>query len=959
MTVPIVCLVVFWGFANYLTLGDGLRLYNQGTLINKLTVPVDNIVRAVQAERRASVVYLAAPSAQNQESLAAARKVVDRDIAEYRKDLSDSSVRSVATDRMMGLARDELTRLDGLRKLRDDVDGRSISTPTLMSSMTDMLDGVNLLYSQVTNFPDEETAAEGRSLAMLSHARELRSREDAVLAGALATGKFSGESYRMFVQAVGVQQYQYHEAYAALTPEDQKLYDAFVAKAPFPELAAMERSAIDKGRPGHAVPVNETQWAQANATALSSQYTFEQHLNAVLSDHAKAPSYLIFLRLGLAGLLGLIVIVISVLVARRVSRSLIKQLRALRDSARDLAWVRLPAVVQRLSSGQSVDVDREVPSLPAGKDEIGQVSEAFNEVGRTAVRAANEQAELRSGVANVFLNIARRSQTLLQRQIGHLDVMERKAAEPEALEDLFRIDHLATRMRRNAENLVILGGGQPGRVWHEPMPLLDVLRSAASEVEQYERVRVLPFPPMMLAGSVISDVVHLTAELIDNATAFSPPHTKVNVTGQAVPKGFAVEIEDRGLGMKPEDVAAANRWLATPPEFDVLALSENARLGMFVVARIAARHGIRVHLRPSPYGGTTAIILLPSELVAEAGAVDELSARDADRTAVGEADDEALVPADVSPVRGPVLVSAGVRDGDESEAAVAEPTRLPVRSGGMHRAPSELEESAGPDESPAPADPAIAARTDEQSTRPEGPTPRYEEPPVRHEDPVTRYEESTVRHEEPATSGWPTLTYPSGDGEPAGLTPRAVPPAMSAIDSPTVETRIIDARRVVAPPAEPPRAEPPRPEPPRADPPRVEPPRPSPRPDSAPPSPRPRTEPVAAESTAEAPAASPESDPVEGGTHLGLPKRVRQANLAPGLRNGPPRPGPNGPQTPSAPQRSPEEIRKMMSSYQRGTTRGRLPDAPPDGEKGDEAPTLGTPPQAQNLTTVESGREDG
>ncbi|HEY3504001.1 MAG TPA: nitrate- and nitrite sensing domain-containing protein [Actinocatenispora sp.] len=950
MTVPIVCLVVFWGFANYLTLGDGLRLYNQGTLIDKLTVPVDDTVKAVQAERRASMVYLAAPSAANHDAVVAARRVVDRDIAAYRSDLNDSSVQSVATDRMMALARDELTKLDGLKKLRGQVDGRSISPSGLMSSVADLLDGVNLLYSQVTNFPDEATGAEARSLTMLSHARELRSREDAILAGALARGKFTDETYRLFVQAVGVQQFQYHEAYNALTDQDRKSYDAFVAKAPFPELAAMERAAIDRGRAGQAVPVNEAQWTQANATALSKQYDFEHHLNTVLAEHAKTPSYLIFLRLGLAGLLGLIAIVISVLVARRVSSSLIKQLRALRDSARDLAWVRLPAVVQRLSAGQSVDVDGEVPSLPAGKDEIGQVSEAFNEVGRTAVRAANEQAELRAGVANVFLNIARRSQTLLHRQIGHLDVMERKAAEPEALDDLFRIDHLATRMRRNAENLVILGGGQPGRVWHEPMPLLDVLRSAASEVEQYERVRVLPFPSMMLAGSVISDVVHLAAELIDNATAFSPPHTKVNVTGQAVPKGFAIEIEDRGLGMKSEDVAAANRWLATPPEFDVLALSDNARLGMFVVARIAARHGIRVHLRPSPYGGTTAIILLPSELVADAGAVDELSARDADRTAADAHHrlvDESLLPADLEPVRGPALVKSAARSAADT-GELTKPTPLPVRpgGGGMHRAPTD-DESGVPVEpleseesavAPAPAEPVElpAAREPGQ--------PAAREPELS----PARTGESAAAGEEPSAeelSGWPTLSYPSA-GDAAGRLARRVPPPRveAAVDSPTVETRIIEARPVGAPRS----TEAPRPEPPRPDRTRPEPPPAAPEPVVP--------EPARAEARAESSAPTPSK--VDGGTHLGLPKRVRQANLAPGLRNGPPRPGPNGPETPSAPQRTPDEIRKMMSSYQRGTTRGREPGAQPRPDGG-EAPTLGTPPEKQSLTTVESGREDG
>ncbi len=933
IAVPTVCLVFFWGFANYLTFGAGLRLYNQGALVDQVAVPAENVLSAIQDERLASMVYLAAPGKENDATLAAARGTVDRKVETYRKDLAADSVQSAASDEALQLARGESGKLDKLSKLRSQVDARTISGASFMSAVADMTDDLMQLRGEVTRFPDDATSAEARSLQRLARARELRSREDAVLAAALATGHFTTGSYQLFVQAVAVQRYGYHQAYAALTAQDKHEYDNLMAQAPFPELAEMERAALDS-RVGKPMRVNSVQWQQDNSTGLNRLSHFGQHLDDVLAAHTKSPSNWIFVRLIAVLLLGVIAVIASILVARRAARALVRQLRGLRDAARDLAWVRLPAVVDRLTSGERVDVDGEVPALPAGRDEIGQLSESFNEVGRTAVRSATEQAALRAGIANVFLNIARRSQTLLHRQISHLDVMERKAAEPEALEDLFRIDHLATRMRRNAENLVILGGGQPGRKWHRPIPLIDVLRSASSEVEQYDRVRVLPFPEMMLAGSVVSDVVHLAAELIDNAAAFSPPHTRVQVTGQSVAKGFAVEIEDRGLGMSKDDLSAANSWLAKPPEFDVLALSDNARLGMFVVARIAARHGIKVHLRGSPYGGTTAIILLPHELIAEAGQTEELSARDtaradAEGTAVDEIAADGGGPVE-QPARTPVLVPAGARDAAASESwpklSALPGRRDPDESGPVPPRPRQID----PDGSEA-AVPPRPRRMDPSELGAAAPQPR-------------RMERDELEAAAPPRSRTGQHRAP-GDRRPAPGPNRGTEPRRGAES--TAELRLD---------------------------------RPS--PTAAPSSGGPAGSSSAASAASPTDAASPTgaagvagsdiatsagagagsggpaaSRPADGDTHLGLPKRVRQANLAPGLRAAPPEQAPV-PEAP-LPQRSPEEIRRMMSSYQRGTVRGRESDAGPEDSAGGGS-TLGAPPQATtNLTAVEAGREDG
>jgi len=240
------------------------------------------------------------------------------------------------------------------------------------------------------------------------------------------------------------------------------------------------------------------------------------------------------------------------------------------------------------------------------------VGHAFEAVQRTAVRAAVDEATLRRGISEVFLNIARRSQALLHRQLTLLDRMERRTTSPQELEDLFKLDHMATRMRRHAEALVILAGSAPGRGWRHPVPIVDVVRGATSEIEDYVRVSLDRLPDMRVAGRSVGDLIHLLAELLENATSFAPPHTQVRVHAEMVSGGLALQIEDRGLGMSEQELAEANQRLADPPLFDP---AHSARLGLLVVAKLAARQGITVRLRTSPYGGVTAVVLVPADLV--------------------------------------------------------------------------------------------------------------------------------------------------------------------------------------------------------------------------------------------------------------------------------------------------------------------------------------------------------
>jgi signal transduction histidine kinase len=315
---------------------------------------------------------------------------------------------------------------------------------------------------------------------------------------------------------------------------------------------------------------------------------------------------------GAAVLLGLAAVAASLVISVRIGRGLVVELVSLRNGALEIARRKLPEAMRRLRAGEEIDIRAEAPPGPAAEDETGQVAEALATVHRAALRAAVERAELASGISGVFVNLARRSQILVHRQLSLLDSMERRSDDPNELSDLFRLDHLTTRMRRHAESLIILSGAAPGRAWRRPVSLTNVVRAAVSEVEDYARVEVRQLPEAAVVGAAVADLTHLLAEIIENAAQFSPPHTRVRVTGEPVGNGYAVEVEDRGLGMGKETLAEANRRIE---QSEALDLFDSDRLGLFVVSRLAARHGIRVHLRTSPYGGTTAVVLVPTALL--------------------------------------------------------------------------------------------------------------------------------------------------------------------------------------------------------------------------------------------------------------------------------------------------------------------------------------------------------
>ncbi|MFG2329212.1 nitrate- and nitrite sensing domain-containing protein [Streptomyces sp. NPDC048604] len=355
-------------------------------------------------------------------------------------------------------------------------------------------------------------------------------------------------------------------------------------------------------------------WMGASTAKFEAYRTIETELvdKAVneasdIADEAATDAYVIG---GVTVVALLAAFIIAGLMARQMSRSM----RELRTAAFAVAEQRLPMLVDQLSRTEPGRVDTRVQPIPIDtQDEIGEVARAFDQVHREAVRLAAEQALLRGNVNAIFTNLSRRNQSLIEGQLTLITDLENNEADPDQLENLFKLDHLATRMRRNGENLLVLAGQEPGRRWDQPVPLVDVMRAAASEVEQYERIELAGVPDAEIHGQAVTDLVHLLAELLENATTFSSPQTKVRVTATRLPDGrVMVEIHDKGIGLTAEDFADINHKLANPPTVDA-AVSQ--RMGLFVVGRLADRHGVRVQLRPSgEQAGTTSLVMLPDAI---------------------------------------------------------------------------------------------------------------------------------------------------------------------------------------------------------------------------------------------------------------------------------------------------------------------------------------------------------
>ncbi|MFF1408574.1 nitrate- and nitrite sensing domain-containing protein [Streptomyces sp. NPDC058289] len=618
LMVPVVSLLALWAFATVDAAQDVARLTRAQRVDRELRAPVEAAVTALQAERRTAVRLLADPTAGQAAAAQAPGQAAALDEQARRTDGAVRALRlgdrnTVAdsgdyrTDIVIRL-RDFVAAAEGLGPARKDVAGHRATPEAAYETYTRVIDAAMEVGGALSGGgQDAELGGDARVLLEFARAGEQLSREDALLT---APGPRTAETLRRLTGAVETRRALTAAAARDLPAAQQDAWQSVAKSAAYADLAGAEDRALAAAAGPAAGP--PPGWEAAYTSVAGSMREITDAAHTASADRTDPFGAGALSPAGAAVLLGLAAVAASLVISVRIGRALVVELVSLRNTALEIAHRKLPQAMDRLRAGQDIDVAAETPRGPAADDEIAQVGEALATVHRAALSAAVERAELASGVSGVFVNLARRSQVLVHKQLTLLDSMERRADDPNELGDLFRLDHLTTRMRRHAESLIILSGAAPGRAWRMPIPLTNVVRAAVSEIEDYPRVEVRQLAEAAVVGGAVADLTHLLAELIENATQFSPPHTKVRVSGEPVGAGYVLEVEDRGLGMGRESLQEANRRIE---QSEALDLFDSDRLGLFVVSRLSARHGVKVHLRMSPYGGTTAVVLLPNSLL--------------------------------------------------------------------------------------------------------------------------------------------------------------------------------------------------------------------------------------------------------------------------------------------------------------------------------------------------------
>jgi signal transduction histidine kinase len=619
IVVPVLCLIGLYAFVASLTVGNARTEANSRTLKSQLLTPLGTFETQIYKERHIAVLVLATPnSTQLSSALGMQENSTRQALVALEQDLGSATVRADATAHEQAAIATLLHATGQLSAIRTDVGDSAIGMTTALADYSTIVGDANEVIKGIL---DQQSSVpivtQALDIINLDEVAQTTLEESDLLDGEMARGQFPVPDRMVFAGLAADRSSLLADTLPQLDPGYRNMLSAALTPALSNQLANVEAAVIaTPWRHGPPAPiVKGSSVFGAYTGALTGAVT---KIGVDLENNSQQSADDVFTELYLAAGLGLLGILISVVLSLYIGRSLVRQLRTLRQSALGLATDKLPQIMRQLREGEAVDLsDYAVSEETPTRDEVEQVQRAFNMVQQTAVQAAVDEARLRRGISDVFRNLAGRSQSLLHRQLTLLDGMERRATEPGELEDLFRIDHLTTRMRRHAEGLIILSGEAPARGWRQPVPLIDVLRAAVAEVEDYTRIRVFSRTRSAVAGHAVADVIHLIAELAENATVFSPPNTPVRIQGDVVGRGIAIEIEDRGLGISPDRLAELNADLANPRQFD---LSDSDRLGLFITAQLARRHDVTVSLQPSVYGGTTAIVLLPTALVVDENA---------------------------------------------------------------------------------------------------------------------------------------------------------------------------------------------------------------------------------------------------------------------------------------------------------------------------------------------------
>ncbi|QBI55133.1 sensor histidine kinase [Streptomonospora litoralis] len=510
--------------------------------------------------------------------------------------------------------------LGNLDRVRDEVQNTRLTVLPMVTKYTQILDslsGFNQTIAEGTS--DTELRSSVRALTGVAKAREQLSYEGALMLHSLIRGSMSEGIRSEIEDSRATFENERANFRNSATTDQRQMYEETFVGAEVSQMATTRLRVITRAREDQQISGltsgdTPQEYQEAAGVVLDRMSQIESNLATSVRSQAATLSAGALSRAVAESILVLIVLVAVFTLTSVVVRSLVRPLRSLREGALRIAEDDLPGAIARMQESSSASGEIDVkPIEVSSRDEIGEVARSFDEVHRVALTLASDEAALRSNVNAMFVNLSRRSQTLVERQLRLIDGLEQGEQDSERLSDLFQLDHLATRMRRNNENLLVLSGQDNTRKWAQPVPLVDVLRGAISEVEEYERINVRAPSHISVLGRPVNDVIHLVAELVENATSFSSNDSQVAVTAQVLDDGgVRVEVTDSGIGMPPEEIRTVNERLAQPPVIDV---GVSRRMGLFVVSRLAARHGIRVRLDQAHNGGVTATAAFPPDLL--------------------------------------------------------------------------------------------------------------------------------------------------------------------------------------------------------------------------------------------------------------------------------------------------------------------------------------------------------
>jgi hypothetical protein len=681
--VPSVALATLW-VLSVLHLADDWRVESsQSSLADRVGPPVQMMTSALQRERTLTAQALADPSA-SRAALTAQRRLTDKAVPAVT-----ALTALDTTHGQDGLAQAIEGAVRPLSRLADErhaVDSGTARQQRAYDYYTGAVTAQLNLVDALDRGADGEALTEARPLIDLVSAMEMTDRVDALLVPCGHSCHLPYPAYGRAVDAIATQKYLLGERVApALHGDEVTQYRELTSSKEWVDLTAQEDRLLKATTAEHrggeiAVAWDEARWrSDLPAVQTRLQALLDTRLASVSAIVARTIAQPWRLLVTATAII-LVAVVLVVALTWRMSHALRGRVLALRQEAQELR-TRLPEVIERLANGEEIDVDAEAPTVEYAGDELAELGTALNLARRSAVTAAVDQARQHRGFELLLQRLARRTQLLIGMQLKKIDEMERRHEDAEVLEGLFDLDHLTARLRRYEENLVILGGGQPQRRWRRPVALLDLLRAAQGEVQDYRRISIDVAGSPALSQRAVGPLIHILAELMENAASFSKPPMPVEVRAGLVGHGIVVEIEDRGLGMEGDQYAAANALMRNPPQLDVMTRADDVRLGLYVVARLAGDLGVRVELGPSAFGGTRVVVLVPGELVTASPA--PVGPAEAGAPAEGAPEETAAGPAPQPAWRlRPSETSAGPRpEATREDASSATPVRGPWQYG--------------------------------------------------------------------------------------------------------------------------------------------------------------------------------------------------------------------------------------------------------------------------------------